>query len=652
MCGICGFTNFNSSVTEPSSVIQNMNHSLKHRGPDGEGYAIVVYQEDKESQICVSSNLDKVSGSEERLQVLLGHSRLSIIDVESGDQPMSNEDDSVVIVVNGEIYNHQELRTELESKGHVFKTHSDSESVLHLYEELGTECFGKLNGMFACAIWDNKHQRLVLGRDRFGQKPLYYTEVSGNVVFGSELKAVLKHPTVDTNIDNISLSQYFTYEYVPAPRTIYKNIYKLPAGCFAEWQVHNNSCSNRTMQRYWSYGAAAVDKTITGEGAAGRLTELFEQSVKRRLMSDVPLGVFLSGGLDSSMTAAMACRHAHGRVKTFSVAFDDPSFDESSHARKVADFLGTEHYEKRFHVDELYQSIDEVLSNLDEPMADASLLPTYLLSKFTREHVTVALGGDGADELFCGYPTFQAHKAAQLYRMIPDFFHKRVVCPLVNLLPVSHKNMSFDFKLKQFLKGVKESPEICQQYWLGAFADNELGELLKNDFIDSSVASYESSKKYFRQSDGADIYNRMSQLYVNTYLQDDILTKVDRASMSVSLEARSPFLDVDFAEYAAKLPGKMKLKGFRTKHILKKAARGLIPDEIIDRPKKGFGIPIGNWFRNELKDRITDPSFAKGLAEFGVRKEQVEKMVDEHLRGEKDNRKQLWTLFVLNSFGK
>jgi len=650
MCGICGFTNYKKTERDPIPVIRRMNSELSHRGPDGSGFSVAsiadgvrLYSESQRIE-------NEISDCDEH--VLFAHSRLSIIDVESGAQPISNEDGSVVIVVNGEIYNHQELRSELETKGHLFKTHSDSESILHLYEDIGADCFTKLNGMFACAIWDNKKQLLVLGRDRFGQKPLYYTEVNGNLVFGSELKAVLKHPAVDAQIDNVSLSQYFAYEYVPAPRTIYKNISKLPAGCFAEFSMQNGGCATVEVQQYWSYITAVTNKTISENDAANRLSELFEQSVQRRLMSDVPLGVFLSGGLDSSMTAAMACRHAQRRVKTFSVAFDDPSFDESSHARKVAGFLGTEHYEKRFHVDELYQSIDDIISNLDEPMADSSLLPTYLLSKFTREHVTVALGGDGADELFCGYPTFQAHKAAQLYRHIPSVIHNRAINPLVNLLPVSHKNMSFDFKLKQFLKGAHKSPEICQQYWLGAFADNELGALLEPGVYSANHDIYAPSREYFGQSAGDDMHNRMSQLYVNTYLQDDILTKVDRASMAVSLEARTPFLDVDFAEFAATVPGNMKLNRLTTKHILKKTARGLIPDEIIDRPKKGFGIPIGKWFKNELKNRITDPSFAAGLAEFGVREEKVEQLVTEHLRGAKDNRKQLWALFVLNSFGK
>ena len=648
MCGICGFTNLNHSVNDPIDVVREMNASLSHRGPDGEGYAVVGNQ-----HIQIKSDesiFDLNSLKDTHHQVFLGHARLSIIDVSGGTQPISNEDNSIVIVVNGEIYNHNELRAELELKGHVFKTHSDSESILHLYEEYGSDCFNKLNGMFACAIWDNRKKKMYLGRDRFGQKPLYYSIVNGELIFGSELKAVTSHPMVKTDIDNFSLSQYFAYEYVPAPRTIYTNINKLSAGCYFEFSPGQKpGTQNSVPQSYWSYDVSNVNHSITEKEASERLSELFEQSVKRRLMSDVPLGVFLSGGLDSSMTAAMACRHAQGRVKTFSIAFDDPSFDESSHARKVANFLGTDHYEKRFHVDELYQSIDEILSRLDEPMADASLLPTYLLSKFTREHVTVALGGDGADELFCGYPTFQAHKVAQLYRMIPGFMHNKIISPLVNKIPVNYNNISFDFKLKQFLKGVRKPAGICHQLWMGSFSKIEIGDLLPQVMLGERDV-YAPSRVCFESSRGADDLSCVSQLYVSTYLQDDILTKVDRASMAVSLEARTPFLDVDFTNFAATIPGSMKLKGLTTKHILKKTARGLIPDDIIDRPKKGFGIPIGKWFRHELKDRITDPSFKEGLERFGVRSSKVDQLVHEHLSGFKDNRKQLWTLFVLNSF--
>lgn len=625
MCGIVGFTSF-EKAQNAKDALNKMLEALAHRGPDDAGE-------------FHSQNMH------------LGHRRLSIIGIENGSQPIKNETGALVLIANGEIYNYLELRERLKARGHVFATFSDSEVILHLFEEEGERCLNKLNGMFAFAIWNEENQSLFLARDRFGQKPLYYSLTEKEIVFASELKSMLKHPLINKEIDKLSLCRYFAYEYIPSQSSIFRGINKLLPGHYMKFDASGIN----VVEKYWEFQGKEIHRDISEDDACYELFLLFENSVKRRLISDVPLGVFLSGGVDSSAIAAVAARNSTKKIKTFSIAFEDPSFDESAYAAEVAEHIGTEHYEKRFGVRELFDSIECALPGMDEPFADASFLPTFLLSDFTKSHVTVALGGDGSDELFCGYPTFAAEQFARLYNLLPEFAHNRLIKPLADRIPVSSDNFSLDFKIKQFLKGAREKELIRHQVWLGAFSIAEMSRMLEEeifkDFLHEEIYAPSLEHRQVKTHEN-DVMNILSNLYVKTYLADDILTKIDRASMAVSLETRSPFLDFEFADFVSALPGSLKIRGLKTKYIFKKALKGILPPKIISRSKKGFGIPIAKWFRNELKDFITDNSFLSGLESIGIKKQYVKTLVDEHLANHRDNRKQLWTLFVLDRWRK
>jgi asparagine synthase (glutamine-hydrolysing) len=442
MCGIAGILRTQGPIAP--EVLGRMTDALAHRGPDDAGLHADV----------------AASGA----GVGLGFRRLSIIDLAGGHQPMANEDGSVWIVFNGEIYNFQDLRPDLESRGHVFRTRSDTETLLHSWEEYGLDCLAKLNGMFAFALWDRNRETLLLARDRLGKKPLYWIDTGRELLFASEPKALLQHPAVKRDIDPVALSKYLLHEYVPAPHAIFAGMHKLPAAHFLRWER-----GRITVQRYWDLCFGGEPPRRSAAEYAAELRERLRESVRLRLVSDVPLGVFLSGGLDSSsIVATMAELVPTDRIKTFSIGFEDPSFDEAAHARRVAQHFGTDHREDILRASTLVDILPEVVRFLDEPFADASIVPTYLLSQFTRQHVTVALGGDGGDELLAGYPTFQAERAARLYR-VPRLLHERLVLPLAGRLPVSTDNFSFDFKVKRFLHGVHQDPGVRNQVWLGAF---------------------------------------------------------------------------------------------------------------------------------------------------------------------------------------
>jgi len=432
MCGIAGFVN-RAGQTADRAIIERMTATLAHRGPDGEGF------------YCAGP-------------VALGHRRLSIIDVAGGAQPMSNEDGSIWVTYNGELYNELELRKELVAKGHRYRTASDTESLVHLYEEEGLDFVRRLNGMFALAIWDRNRGRLVLARDRMGQKPLYYGELpGGGLAFGSEPKAILAHPDIGRELDHASLIRYLFYEYVPAPYSIWGSLSKLPRGHVLSWE----SGSIRVW-RYWD-PAVGHPGALDFDAAAEQFWRDLRASVARHRRSDVPIGVFLSGGIDSSSVAAALCEIEPPRqVRTFSIGFQDPSFDESSHARTVARHLGTDHHERTFSIETVYELLPEVAGWLDEPFGDASILPTHLLSRFAREEVKVVLGGDGADELLAGYPTFAAERAAGVFRRLPRPA-QALAGAAVGRLPVDHRNFSFDFKLKQFLRGAAEPLPLAHQ---------------------------------------------------------------------------------------------------------------------------------------------------------------------------------------------
>lgn len=611
MCGIAGYIGNGNK-----EILERMIDTLKHRGPDDRGVFV-------------------------RKDVGLAHSRLSILDLSpSGHQPMSNEDETVWLTFNGEIYNYLELKNSLNGK-HLFKSQTDTEVIIHLYEEVGEKVFEMIHGMFALAIYDFKKEILFLGRDRMGKKPLYWMNFRQGIAFASELKALFEHPEFQKSIDLESLNKYFTYEYIPAPRTIFKKILKLEAGHYLKFNK-----SGLIQNDYW--GLDFEPKSININDNIKSLESEISRSVKERLVADVPVGIFLSGGIDSSLIAYYTNLYSKDRIKTFSIGFRDKSFDESSYARSMADFLKSEHHERIFDPDDCLAILPEVIEKLDEPMADASILPTYLLSKFTRENVTVALGGDGGDEIFAGYDPFVAHKLASLIEKIPKILLK-VVYRLVLLLPTSFNNMSFDFRLKKLISGFLVEKKYRNQVWMSAFDDKERKQLF-NEKINRKIYSqnvFDDVDRHLKKSNINQFIDRVSLEFQRLYLQNQILTKIDRASMFNSLEVRSPFLDTKVVELANHLPVNQKINGLNTKHILKIIARGKIPDHIINRKKKGFGIPIAKWINDQLKPLVLEELGSKNLEKIGLfNVSYVQDLLSQHFSKKKDNRKQIWTLLV------
>lgn len=575
----------------------------------------------------------------------LAHARLSIIDLSRGaDQPMQDPTGRFSIVFNGEIYNHKPLREELlRGGGHVFRTHSDTEVLLALYAEHGEAMLSKLNGMFAFAIHDSQDGSLFLARDCMGKKPLHYAETADAFVFGSELKAVLAHPSAPTALDPIALDQYLTFEYVPTPRSIIKGVRKLGAG-------HKMRVQGGRILHDEAYWEARPDKLQIGpKEAAERLDHALLKATERRLMSDVPLGVFLSGGIDSSAIAYYAQTCSSSRIQTFSVGFEEASYDESSYARQVADHLGTEHHTEILTQHDGLDLIAPIYAKLDEPFADASLIPTHLLSRSARKHVTVCLGGDGSDELLAGYPTFKADLLRHAFSALPKSAI-RGLQTMAACLPVDHGNISFDFKVKQFLRGFGSAPEHVNTLWLGGFTPQEKRSLLSADLREQigERSGLEVVDDVLRDTPWANKgLDEVIYVYLKTYLLDDILFKVDRASMYTSLEVRAPFMDVEVVELINSLPGHYKRKGTQGKWLLKQVMRGKLPDAVIDRPKKGFGIPLGQWLRNELKPLCEALLSTERIAREGLfNAAYVERLKQDHFQGRANNRKLLWTLMV------
>jgi asparagine synthase (glutamine-hydrolysing) len=625
MCGITGWINLERSDPRDHNegVLHSMCKTILHRGPDSEG----IWMDDTAA---------------------LGMRRLSIIDLKTGDQPMFSEDRSVIVMVNGELYNFREVRTDLEKRGHKFRTQTDVEIVPHLYQIYGDDFVDHINGMFAIALWDSKRKRLVLARDRFGEKPLYYGLFQGKLIWASEPKAILAHPSVDAELNLDALRQYLSYDYVPAPHSIYKGIYKLPAG-------HILTAENAEIKtrRYWNLTWQKADRKVGLNGAgmetrARELRDLLSDAVRMRLVSDVPLGILLSGGVDSSTVAAFAVQHATEKVKTFSIGFEEDSFDESRYARQVAHHLGTEHYEATLSVDTAADLIDEIGRWLDEPLSDGSLIPTFMLARFVRHHVTVALGGDGGDELFAGYPMYYGHKVARMYQAVPRFLRSGLIEPVVNRLPVSTKNLSFEYRAKRFVRSSGYDTIERHHSWFGSFSVDEQNSLLTADIKGGSRADvYHGARELLRLCDARDEIERMQFLDLNYYMAEDILTKVDRASMAVSLETRAPFLDPRIGEFAAALPLGFKLRGSTGKYILKRALADLLPHEILHRSKKGFGIPIAEWLKGRLNPMMHDLLAPERLRRQGLFEPTfVGRMIDEHERGVASHHKQLWTVLV------
>ena len=602
MCGIAGFFGAGDGAD-----LQRMTRRLTHRGPDAEGY------------------FEKPDAG-----VFLGHRRLSIIDLAGGAQPMVSADGCLAIVFNGEIYNHAELRSELIAKGHIFATdHSDTEVLLHAWREWGEGILSRLNGMWAFAIYDSHTRRLFLARDRFGKKPLYYFHRNGTFAFASELTALLEHPLAPRNQSEIARVKFLAHALIPAPHSAIEGIYKLPA---AHQLTLGMADGSPRIARYWRYTLEPEESQKSESALAAELLEILTRATRRRLVADVPLGIFLSGGLDSSTIAALAARGLQDRkLQTFTIGFKEPSFDESAFAAQVAEFLKTDHHTETLSLEAAMESMPGIFDLLDEPQGDGSLLPTWLLCRFARRHVTVALSGDGGDELFAGYDPFRALRLAGLYSsLVPRPLHSALRL-LAARLPVSHANLSLDFKIKRTLRGLDHPARLWNPVWLGALEPSELARLTDSRFSVEEI--YSEAIDAWESCSGTNPVDRTLQFYTEIYLQDGILAKADRASMMNSLEVRSPFLDIEVADFARRLPHHYKLRGKTTKYLLKRAVEGLLPHEIIYRSKKGFGTPVGSWLRS---GRIAPEANSSLLRE----------KLSAHLAGQSDERLFLWCEYV------
>ncbi|MBN1938924.1 MAG: asparagine synthase (glutamine-hydrolyzing) [Candidatus Aminicenantes bacterium] len=622
MCGICGFVDSGGVGPGAEALLKRMTDAIVHRGPDDEGFF--------------------VDG-----QAALGMRRLSIIDLATGHQPIHNEDRTVWIVFNGEIYNFPEIKKDLEGRGHSFYTNADTEVVVHLYEERGPDFVEALNGMFAVALWDAKRRRLILARDRMGVKPLHYRLDGGRLTFASEIKALLQAPGA-REIDLDSLSRFFTFEYIPAPRSIFKGIRKLLPG---HRLVFEDGRAAETC--YWDVRHAEHKiRPRPEEDYCREIIDRLRESVRRRLISDVPLGVFLSGGIDSSAITALMSEVAGAGIKTYSIGFREKSFDELDAARIVAAKFGTDHTEFVVTPAEVSGLVPTLAGFLDEPLADASVIPTYVISKLARPHVTVALVGDGGDEQFGGYDTYKAYKMARWYRKVPGFVRRGLVRPVVRALPASAKRLSFEFKAKKFISGVEYPPETANIIWWGAYPPEMRERLFSSDVLARMTEDPFAPVAYHSaRTQAADPLDRIAYLDLKLYLQDDLLPKADRMSMAASLELRSPFLDYTFVEYAATIPSSLKLKGFASKYILKKALAGRLPDSILKKKKIGFDIPLGAWMRGDLRDFVRDTLAPERLRRHGYFNEAfVSGILKEHFDGSHNHRQLLWPLIIFQNW--
>ena len=573
--------------------------------------------------------------------------RLSIIDLEGGDQPMSNETDTVHVVFNGEIYNFVELRDTLASCGHRFRTRSDTETIVHAYEQWGDDFVNHLNGMFAIALWDEDRARLVLARDRAGIKPLYYAHANGALVFGSELKALLKSGLVPRELDYQALGQYLSLEYIPAPASIVRGVRKLRPG-----HVLTASMDHVSERAYWDLSLAQSESDpLPGsvDDHVHAFREVLRRAVNREMVSDVPVGVLLSGGIDSSTVAAFMTQAADEPVQSFSVSFAERSFDESRYARMVAAHLGTRHHELRVTPADLFEALPTITGIVDEPFADPSIVPTYLVSRFARERVKVALGGDGGDEMLAGYSTLQAHRLAPLYRMLPEPFRRAVVERAAERLPASPRYMAFDFLLRRFIQGADAPPWRRHQMWTGSLFGESKAAVLHPDVRGATdEGKFEATLADTAAASGATHpLNRILYQDFKLYLEGDILAKTDRASMATSLETRVPFLNFDILSHLERVPVALKLRGLTGKFLLRRAVNDLLPESIIRRRKRGFSIPLAVWLNGDLRSLVAEYLNETRLRRDGVfAPSQVATLVNEHQRRVRNNAKSIWTILM------
>jgi len=624
MCGICGIAAPASGEPVSAALLQAMCRTIVHRGPDDEGIFIG----------------DSVG---------LGTRRLSIIDLAGGHQPLSNEEGTIWVSHNGEVYNFPELRDQLIGLGHRFSTRTDTETLIHAFEQWGDDFVQRLRGMFAFALWDGRARRLLLVRDRLGIKPLYYTSLDDrSLVFGSELKAVLAHPRVRREVEPRALDLYLTLEYIPAPLSIFKGIHKLPAGHLLSYEN-----GRFEVKKYWDLEAPAggSDRALPEKSlpeTMDRLYGLLKESVKLRLVSDVPLGAFLSGGIDSSTIVGLMHELGASPLKTFSIGFEESSYNELPYARRTAERFGTEHEEFIIEPKAL-DLTEQLIRHLDEPLGDFSIFPTFLVSQMSRQHVKVVLSGDGGDEVFGGYEHYQAQKVASWW---PVSLGAALGSPLLGRLPPSAQKKGAWNKLQRFLQGFENGAANRHLRWMIFLSRKDKGRLYSAGFQEKlggikEVCALPPFQEVFDEMRAFDPVTGELYLDLKTYLADDIMVKVDRMSMAVSLEAREPLLDHKLVEYVFALDGRLKLRGLTTKWIFKKTMERLLPKENIYRPKEGFSIPIKHWLGDELRELMLDHLNERRIKEAGFfNPEPVKRMIADHLAGRKNWSHQLWALLV------
>jgi asparagine synthase (glutamine-hydrolysing) len=625
MCGICGLLNLQLEPVIHRERIKQMSARMEHRGPDSQGEFELPH-------------------------VALAIRRLSIIDLQTGDQPLSNETGDLTLVFNGEIYNYRELRQQLLARGHKFKTHSDGEVIVHLYEERGPDFVRELNGMFALALWDDRRKRLVLARDRAGEKPLFYWHRGHTLAFASEIKSLLMYPEVGRTIDKTALTQYFFCGYFPSPHTVFAEIRKLPAAhrmVIEGGEIHIDAYW-RLQDHLLSGGKPRVSPAQEKQLVEDLSKKLYEACVSR-LVSDVPLGIFLSGGIDSSTLVAMMSELTPGNVDSFSVAFEEHSFNEQPYADFVARHFHTRHRVITADEPSMREALQILAGHLDEPLADPAVIPTYLLSRFARRHIKVALSGEGSDELFGGYPTYIGAWLADYYLRLPRFVRHEFFERLRRFLPVSTGAVPIGWYLRQFLSHAERPPAERHAVWFGISTPDELDQLFIPEWRGPQPPSLQAFAPIEKVLEGAAFESTLAEMpYVDfrLYLEDDLLVKVDRASMACSLELRTPFLDHRLIEFAAGLPGDLKVRGFELKYLLKKAAEKWLPHKIVYRQKRGFSVPISRWMRKELR-----PWLDESLGEERVKRQGlfnapfVRRLLEEHWTEQVDHRKILWALF-------
>ncbi len=661
MCGIAGAAWTADVAPLLPATLERMISAISHRGPDDSGKYFSGEGRGARGELENASSLlppPPLPLAPSGPAAALGFRRLSIIDLSTGHQPLANEDESVWIVFNGEIYNYRELRADLEARGHRFRTNTDTECIVHLYEDLGPECVQRLRGMFAFAIWDDRLKRLLLARDRAGKKPLFYRLDHGQLTFASELKSLLLVPGAPRRLNRRAIDSFLCYQYVPYPDCILEGYHKLPPAHFAVFED-----GYLDVVRYWqppyepdiSNDKSQISNLKSGVAnwSAGRwqqeLRRTLTEAVRMRMRSDVPLGAFLSGGVDSTIITGLMQEQSDRPVHTFSIGFPIKEFDERTYAREAAKHLGTEHHELVVQPNAL-EILPKLIWHYDEPFADSSAIPTMYLSEMTRRHVTVALSGDGGDELFAGYTRYLAVKLASRFDRLPTALKRLITAKLWQRLPSGAGHRSLLRRGKRFLAALGELPEKRYLSWVGIFGESQRRELYRPEFA-AELGDFDAGDFLLRAYDecpSRDLITRTTCADVLTYLPCDILTKVDIASMAYSLECRSPFLDQEVMELAARMPIELKLRGNQGKQILLDTFSDLLPPSIQRRRKMGFGVPLPNWFRGELQPFLRDVLFdSRTLARGFFKPSAVQRLFDEHIQGKTDHAHRLWALLCL-----